>query len=285
MSRRYLVGNETGRGLLLLAPSLVWIGVFFVLPLCLMLWQSVYQDGWTLDPYRDFFSTDLYLRIILRTLEISVFTTIVSLVLGYPVAYYLVTGRPGVKAIVILFVGIPYMLDYIVRTYAWMILLGRKGVINNVLIQLDVIDGPIRLMPSMLAVLIGMVQVMLPLMILTLYGAMLRVDQRLVDAARIHGASNWNSFRLVFFPLTLPGIYGASLLVFVITMGFYITPALLGGAQETMISQTIAFLGGELLDWPLASAAAAVLLAISLVILVIYNTVFSLDRLWGGAES
>lgn len=282
--RRRILRSGALRGLLLLAPVLLWIAIFFVVPLAGMLRQSVYQDGWTLAAYSTFFSTDLYLSIIRRTFEIALLTTLAALVLSYPVAYFLVVGKSRLKLLLLLVVTLPYMLDYIVRTYSWIILMGRRGLINETLIRIGLIDEPLRLLNSLPAVLIGMVQVMMPLMILMLYSAMLRIDLRLPMAARIHGASPWNAFRTVFLPLSLPGVYGACLLVFVLSLGFYITPALLGGVRETMISQTIYFLGAELLDWPLASAAAAVLLFAALVIVVLYNTFFSLDRLWGGEK-
>ena len=209
-------------------------------------------------------------------------TTLAMLLLSHPVAYFLVVSRSRLKAALLLVVTLPYMLDYIVRTYSWIILMGRRGLINETLLRIGLIDEPLRLLNALPAVLIGMVQVMMPLMILMLYGAMLRIDLRLTMAARIHGASPWNAFRTVFLPLSLPGVCAACLLVFVLSLGFYITPALLGRVGETMISQTIHFLGAELLDRPLASAAAAVLLFAALVIVMIYNTFLSLERLWEG---
>jgi putative spermidine/putrescine transport system permease protein len=118
----------------------------------------------------------------------------------------------------------------------------------------------------------------------TLFGAMLRIDRTLMAAAKIHGANEWQAFRTVFFPLSLPGVYGAGLLVFVLALGFYVTPALLGSPRETMIAQTIMVEANQLLDWPQASAAGAVLLLITTSIAAVYNHYFSLDRLWGGAE-
>ena len=206
------------------------------------------------------------------------------LLLGYPIAHALTTSGPTLRALLLPLVVLPYWLDYIVRSYSWLILLGRRGLVNNLLVGLGVIDAPLKLLYNLFSVSIGMVQILLPLMILTLFGAMLRIDRTLLDAASIHGASRWNAFRTVFFPLSLPGVYGACLLVFVTSLGFYITPALLGGPEQTMISQSIMILASELLDWPGASAAGVLLLVVSLALVILYNRLFSLDRLWGNAK-
>jgi putative spermidine/putrescine transport system permease protein len=129
-----------------------------------------------------------------------------------------------------------------------------------------------------------MVQILLPFAIVTLFGAMLRIDRTLITAAKIHGANEWQAFRTVFFPLSLPGVYGAALLVFILGLGFYVTPALLGSPKETMIAQTIMVEATQTLDWETASAAGTMLLVISTAIAAIYNRYFSLDRLWGGSD-
>jgi ABC-type spermidine/putrescine transport system permease subunit I len=183
---------------------------------------------------------------------------------------------------VLVLVVIPYWLDYIVRTYSWMVLLGRMGVINRMLMDLDLTSRPLRILYTRWSVAVGMVQILLPVMVLTLYAAMERIDQSLLQAASAHGASPWQGFRRVFFPLSLPGVYGACLLTFVTALGFYITPALLGGRTDTMISQLIVTVSSDMLDWSLASAVSVVLLLVSLAIVVVYHRVFSIDRLWGG---
>ena len=235
--------------------------------------------------YRRLFSTPLYLSAMATTFQISLSVTAGCLLLGYPVAYLIATAGPRVRSLVLLLVVIPYWLDYIVRSYSWMVLLGRMGLVNRMLMALGVTSEPISILYSIWSVDVGMIQILLPLMVLTLYGAMHGIDQRLVQAAAIHGAGPWQAFRRVFFPLSLPGVYGACLLTFVVSMGFYITPALLGGRKETMISQLIYTLASDMLDWPLASAVSALLLVVSLLIVLVYNRLFSIDRLWGGATS
>ena len=270
---------------LLLGPAVAWTFVFFLLPLAVMVWQSVQRNGLSLFQYRKLLSTPLYLAAIGTTFQISLAVTAGCLLLGYPVAYLIGTTGPRVRGLVLLLVVIPYWLDYIVRSYSWMVLLGRMGLVNRSLMALGIVSEPISILYSIWSVNIGMMQILLPLMILTLYGGMHGIDQRLVQAAAIHGATPWAAFRRVFFPLSLPGVYGACLLTFVVSMGFYITPALLGGRKQTMISQLIYTLASDMLDWPLASAVSVLLLIVSLVIVLIYNRLFSIDRLWGGATS
>jgi putative spermidine/putrescine transport system permease protein len=269
---------------LLLGPAAVWNLVFFIAPVGVMVARSLEQrGGLSLAHYRALFASSLYLTVMLTTFRISLLVTVVSLALGYPVAYLLATSSARVRAGVLLLVVLPYWLDYIVRSYSWMVLLGRMGLVNRALLEWGLIREPLPILYTRWSVLIGMVQILLPLMVLTLYGAMLRIDQGLLQAAAAHGARPWQSFRKVFFPLSLPGVYGGCLLTFVTSLGFYITPALLGGRKDTMISQLIVTVSSDMLDWSLASAVSVVLLLVSLAILVVYNRFFSIDRLWGGS--
>ena len=271
---------------MLLGPAVIWIVAFFVTPLGRMLWESIrYEDAYSLYHYERFFSTTLYLKVTLTTFKIAIITTVGCLVLGYPPAYFLATTKSRFRGVLLLLILIPYWLDYIVRSYSWMVLLGRNGLVNDVLVALGLFETRTSFLNTTFSVCVGMIQILLPLMVLTLFAAMLRIDQDLMRAAAAHGAGRWRAFRWVFFPLSLPGVYAASLLVFIIALGFYITPALLGGPKDTMISQTIEVLANYLIDWPLAAAASAVLLVVSTAILYVYNRFFGIDRLWGGTET
>src|SRR5262249_24030572 len=174
--------------------------------------------------------------------------------------------------------------DVIVRSFAWLIVLGDNGILNKTLMQTGLMGRPLPLLYNLVSVLLGMIQILLPMMIIMLFGAMLRIDRNLLLAAKVHGASEWRAFRAVFFPLSLPGVTSACLLMFVIGLGYYVTPALLGSPAETMISQTIMSEASENLDYERASAAGVLLLAITLIIVIVYNRYFGFDRLWGGAE-
>jgi putative spermidine/putrescine transport system permease protein len=280
---------------LLLTPCLIWICFFFLAPLVLMCWRSLASEGFSLEPYTTLFTSPLYTKVMLTTVKTASIATIGALVLAYPIAYVLTPSLPSpasgggkgwgkLRGLILVFVLIPYWVDIIVRSFSWLILLGDNGIVNKALIGLGIVSTPLQLLYNPFSVLLAMVQILLPLTTVTLFGAMLRIDRTLMAAAKIHGASEWRAFRTVFFPLSLPGVYGAGLLVFVLALGFYVTPALLGSPRETMIAQTIMVEASQLLDWPQASAAGAVLLVITTAIAAIYNRYFSLDRLWGGAD-
>lgn len=272
------------RGVLaaLLLPVIVWMAIFYVMPLALMLWTGTHQEGTA--SFSGVLGSQVYLGVLWTTLWISVATTVVSLALGYPVAYALTMTSGARRVLILLMVSVPYWLDYTVRSYSWMVLLGRHGIVNAGLLALGFIDQPIQLLYNFFSVSVAMVQVQLPIMILTLFGAMLRIDRTLMAAAAIHGGSGFQAFRTVFLPLSLPGVYAASLLVFISALGFYVIPALLGGPHQTMISQSIVMLSNTLLRWGDACAMGVVLLLISVALTVFYDTVFSAERLWGGSS-
>jgi putative spermidine/putrescine transport system permease protein len=269
---------------LLLLPCLIWITFFFLLPLALMCWKSLASEGFSLETYSVLFTSPLYTKVMLTTVRTACIATMCALVLAYPLAYALTVSGGTLRGLILVFVLIPYWVDIIVRSFSWLILLGDNGMVNKALIAVGLIGAPLQLLYNPFSVLLAMVQILLPLTTVTLFGAMLRIDRTLIAAAKIHGASEWQAFRTVFFPLSLPGVYGAGLLVFVLALGFYVTPALLGSPRETMIAQTIMVEASQLLDWPQASAAGAVLLSITLGIATVYNRYFSLDRLWGGSD-
>ncbi len=270
---------------LLLAPCLAWIAFFFLLPLALMVWNSFASGGYSFAAYSTLFTSPLYTKVMLTTLKMASSATLLTLVLAYPMAYALTVSGGKLRALILVFVFIPYWVDIIVRTFSWLILLGDHGLINKLLMASGLVRAPLQLLYNPFSVLLAMVQILLPLTTVILFGAMLRIDRTLVAAAKIHGAGSWQAFRTVFFPLSLPGVYGAALLVFVLALGFYVTPALLGSPRETMIAQTIMLEASQLMDWQQASAAGFVLLVITTLIAAIYNRYFSLDRLWGGPET
>jgi ABC-type spermidine/putrescine transport system permease subunit I len=269
---------------LLMLPCVAWIIVFFIVPLALMTWRSLSQHEFSLAVYGELVTSPQYIKVMFTSLKIVTLTTVVTLLLAYPVAYALTVTSGWTRIAVLTLVTIPYWVDVIVRSFSWLIVLGDNGILNKMLMQIGLTGRPLPLLYNLTSVLLAMVQILLPMMIITLFGAMLRIDRRLMLAAKIHGATEFQAFRRVFFPLSLPGVYGACLLVLVIGLGFYVTPALLGSPAETMISQTIMIEANENLDYERASAAGFLLLLITLTIVSIYNRYFGLERLWGGTE-
>ncbi|HKM64658.1 MAG TPA: ABC transporter permease subunit [Acidisphaera sp.] len=270
-----------------LFPLLLFTAAFFLYPVLQILWLSLVDQAgsFTLANFSRALTTPVYARTLGITLKISAWTTVFSLLAGYPVAYLLATARPRTRDWLTLLVLMPFWTSFLVRTFAWMILLGRNGAVNKLLLALGVVDAPVSLIFNMTGVMIGMVHAMMPLGVVAMLAVMQRVDRTLVAAARTLGAGAGNAFWRIFFRLSLPGVASAGLLVFVSSLGFFITPALLGGRQQTMISQVIISIIQEVMDWRFASALAVLLLAASTVIFVLYDRLVGLSSLSGGAAS
>ncbi|HEY3064180.1 MAG TPA: ABC transporter permease [Methylomirabilota bacterium] len=274
--------RETRRYVLLLLPALLTLGAFFVYPLFGILLRSVYKNGYTLEFYRQVASTSVYLTVIGLTFRTAAMVTAFALLLGYPLAYVLATVRPRVARVLVVIVVLPFLTSIIVRTYAWMVLLGRNGVVNQYAIALGLTDAPLRLLYNPAGVVVGMTYVLLPFMVLTLASVMRGIDPALVRAAHSLGASRWQAFRRVFLPLSTPGIAGGSLLVFILSLGFFITPALMGGPSDIMIAMLIEREVEFTLNWSFASTLAVILLALTLVGFAVYYRLLRLERLFEG---
>jgi putative spermidine/putrescine transport system permease protein len=274
--------REARRHLLLLLPALVVLAAFFVYPLFGILLRSVYKNGYTLESYRQVVRTSVYLTVIGLTFRTAALVTVMTLLLGYPLAYVLATVRPRVARVLIVIVVLPFLTSIIVRTYAWMVLLGSNGVVNQYLVALGLTTAPLKLLYNQAGVILGMTYVLLPFMVLTLASVMRGIDPALVRAAHSLGASRWQAFRRVFLPLSAPGIAGGTLLVFILSLGFFITPALMGGPSDVMIAMLIEREVEFTLNWSFASTLAVILLALTLVGFAVYYRVMRLERLFEG---
>ena len=276
--------RETLRHLLVLSPALLVLAVLFAYPLLGIVHRSVYKGGYTLDLYRQIFRVPVYLQVLVATFKVSALVTIVCLALGYPLAYVLATRRPRTAQLLMIVVVLPFFTSIIVRTYAWMVLLGRNGIVNQYLTVLGLIDKPLPLLYNQAGVVIGMSYVLLPYMVLTVYSVMRGIDPGLVRAAHSLGASRLQAFRRVFLPLSLPGVAGGTLLVFILSLGFFITPALMGGPGDVMIAMLIEREVEITLNWAFASALAVVLLVLTLVGFAGYNRIVRLERIFEGRQ-
>ena len=239
-------------------PALVLLFVFFLFPVVRMLAFSL--EGGTLEWYAKALGEGLYLRVMWNTFEIALLVTLFCLLLGYPLGFLLATTTPGWATMGFIFVLLPLWTSVLVRTYAWMVLLGRNGVFNRLLMDWGVTSDPVPMLHNFTGVLIGMVHVLLPYMVLPVYGAVRRVDPAIPAAAAGLGAPGWRIFWRIYIPLTLNGIFAGCVLVFVLSLGFFITPALLGGGRVIMIAVLIEQQVREALNWPFAAALSAVLL-------------------------
>lgn len=256
--------SSTSRGFLPALPAVVLLGIFFLYPVIRMLSFSI-ETG-NLDWYAKALGEGLYLQVFWNTFQIAVFVTFFCLLLGYPLGFLIATTTPFWATMGFIFVLLPLWTSVLVRTYAWMVLLGRNGVFNRMLIDAGVVTDPLPLLHNLTGVLIGMVHVLLPYMVLPIYGAVKRLDPAIVAAAQGLGASSWRIFWRIYLPLTLNGIFAGSVIVFVLSLGFYITPALLGGGRVMMIAVLIEQQVRETLNWQFAAALSAVLLAFTLAV-------------------
>lgn len=253
-----------GRGLAPAAPALVLLALFFVIPVVSLLLRSVLEPELGLQNYAELFATSTYARVFYNTFLVATVVTAVSLLLGYPVAWLLAIMPQRWANLVLAVILISMWTNLLARTYAWMVLLQRTGVINTTLMKLGLIDAPLQLVKNLTGVTIGMTYIMLPFVILPLYASIRALDPTTLQAAALCGAGRWQAFRRVLLPLSAPGAAAGGLMVFVMSLGYFVTPALLGGASHMMLAEMIAQLVQSLLNWGLGSAAAFVLLSVTL---------------------
>ncbi|MBM3600740.1 MAG: ABC transporter permease [Alphaproteobacteria bacterium] len=266
---------------LLILPSVVLMAAFYLYPLVKVLWISVTEPSLGLDNYERLFTSASVQRMLTVTLRISLITTGVSMVLAYIVAYVMVHSSERVQRWMIFFVLVPFWISVLVRAFAWVTLLRGEGIVNNLLIGAGFLAEPLALVRNELGVIIGMIHYMVPFAILPLYANMRGIDQRLVAASRGLGATPIQAFLRVFLPLSLPGIVGAGVLVFIFSTGFYVTPAILGGGKVFMIAEYIAVQINETLRWGLGTMLASTLMIFVFVLMAVLGRFVNLKRLFG----
>lgn len=249
-------------------PAVLLVSLIVLPFLWLAALSFVANGALSLANYQRMIDNPSYQAIILRTLYLSAVVTGVVIVVGYPTAYYIHSRSRGVAAFLLTCIAIPFWTSLLVRTYAWMVILQRNGVLNRWLLDLGLIDQPLRLSNSFAGTSIGMVHIMLPFFVFPLYSAMKQIDADFVRAARSLGASRTRAFWDVFVPLSGPGLFAGGLLTFVLCLGFYVTPQLLGGGNVTIISMKIQENITTYSDWGAASALGVVLLAVVAVLLI-----------------
>lgn len=257
--------------MIMMAPALIVLGLVLILPLTMLLSRSIFDPDFTLQHYARALSTSAYLEVFWISFEISFISTAVCLLIGYPTAYVLSQQQGTTRAILIGFILLPFWTNILVRCYAWIILLQTRGIVNMTLVDwLHVIPQPIPLVFNFAGVIIGMVHYLLPPAILILDSVMRTIDPRLVAAAQSLGATPRRAFYRVFLPLTMPGIRAATILIFIMGLGFFVTPALLGGRRELTISMLINVEFTEMINWGFGSALAVALLVITMFFLYLY---------------
>jgi putative spermidine/putrescine transport system permease protein len=278
---------------LLLSPSLLFLAVFFAIPaLGLVAYSLLTQSAegtvglpLTLTHYRHFFGTPLYSRVLLITLRISLSTTLAAALLAYPTALVMTRSTPGIRRALTMIVIAPLIVSVVVRTYGWELILanGPTGILNWMLLTTGIARAPVRLLYTEAAVVVGSLHVFFPLMVLPLASALGKIDPRLEDAARTLGAGTWRTFRRVTLPLSLPGLAVGCGLVFSLTAGSFVTPAILGGTGAQMLGMLVDQQILVVYDWPFGATVATVLVAIVLAVNALSSRV--LTRRDAGAAS
>ena len=267
-------------------PLVLLLVPFLVYPVGQLLLLSIYNDdGFTFAQYRQLFASSVYVDVLLITLKISLVTTLVCVVMGYPIAYLISVVGKERKATLLFWVLLSFWTSFLVRAFAWIVLLGRNGVINKLLISLGIISSPLSLLYNFGSVLVGMVNALLPLAVLTMLSVMENIDRNLPRAATTLGARPGTAFWKIYFPLSLPGVAAAGIMVFVTAIGFFIVPALLGGRRETMITQLIIDQVQQTMNWGFAGAISVLLLFVVLIVFAAYDRLLGLSTMTGATTA
>ncbi|PWJ94692.1 putative spermidine/putrescine transport system permease protein [Mesorhizobium loti] len=266
-----------------LLPALVLIVLFFVVPVLALLLRSVTEPEPGLQNYAALLGDGTYARVFFNTFLVASVVTIVTVLVAFPVAWMLAIMPSALASIVFGVIILSMWTNLLTRTYAWMVLLQRTGVINRTLMAAGIIDQPLPLINNLTGVTIGMVYIMLPFMILPLVGTLRAIDPMTLRAAALCGASPFQAFRRILLPLSLPGVAAGGLMVFVMSLGYFVTPALLGGTSNMMLAEMIAQMIQSLLNWGLGSAAAFILLVVTMALYALQLRLVGARRISGGA--
>lgn len=259
---------------LLIGPGFGYVALFLFVPLIITAALSLSGES-----YYHILTTPLYRDILLRSLRVAVQVCAFSLLLGYPVGYYLAKLTSMRRETVVVLLLFPLFVSFLIRTYSWFYVLGSKGLVNYILLSLGIIQTPARFLFTEGAIVLGLVNWTLPFMILPIYSSVEKIDNNLIDMSKNLGANDISTFREVTFPLSLPGIASGVMLTFITSFGAYITPAILGGPEQAMIANIVSMLFLTMLNWPMGTAMSVILVLVTLAIIYAYNKVVGLDKL------
>ena len=270
----------------LAAPSIFSIIAIIMIPVGWLFYLSFIGNGgdFSLVNYQRMIEYKSYARVYLITFQVSILTTLLCVIIGFPLAYFLAQLPQKIAGVLMLTVLLPFWTSLLVRTYAWLVLLQKKGLLNDFAIQIGLWETPVKLVHNMTGTLIGMAHIMLPFLILPLYGAMRRIEPEMMHAASNLGAKPIQAFWKIFFPISLPGLVAGSLIVFVLCLGFYVTPAVLGGGRVVMIATQITAILENQFNWGAASALGVVLLVTTMIILYLAGRLLKLDSVLFGSK-
>ncbi|WP_246660079.1 ABC transporter permease [Rhizobium sp. FKL33] len=268
-----------GNALAYVAPALILIVLFFLTPVTGLMLRSLTEPQVGLQNYAELIGSGTYVRIFANTFLVAGVVTLLSVVIGYPVAWALAVMPERWSRLVFAIIILSMWTNLLARTYAWMVLLQRTGVINKTLKALGLIDQPLALVNNLVGVTIGMTYIMLPFVILPLVGVIRSIDPAILRAGALCGANSWQCFTRILLPLSLPGIAAGGLMVFVMALGYYVTPALLGGTANMMLAEMVAQFVQSLVNWGMGGAAAFVLLVVTLILYGVQLRFFGAGRM------
>lgn len=274
-------GHRRWELLVLLLPMLLLIAIVFDVPMLTTVLWSVADTKTghpTLSHFQEFLDSRVYLRIIWRTVSISLKVTALCIVLGYPLAYWASRLDARWRTVVLGLAVTTFWVSILVRTYAWIVILGSAGLVNQTLMWTGLISQPIEFLYNEFGILVGMVNVLLPFLVLPLFAAMMGIDRRLLEVAETLGAGRMRIFWQVFFPLTVPTLAASAILVFILSLGFYITPAVLGGGRVPLIANMLDMLINRFAQWNIAAVVSVVLMAMSLSFYAVYQWLRGQDQ-------
>ncbi|HLJ21683.1 MAG TPA: ABC transporter permease [Stellaceae bacterium] len=267
-------------------PALLFVAVFLLYPLALLAATSFHAKSgdWSLEQYARIVTTPVYGLVLWKTAWVAGLVTLIDFVVGYPFAVALTRARGAWRLVLLAAVLMPFWTNLLVRTYGWIVVLHPSGLLDTLLMRLGLISEPIELVQNTAGVLIGMTQIMLPYMVLPIAAQIDKMDRRLLQAARSLGASAPRTFWHVYFPLTLPGVFAGALVTLVLSLGFFVIPALLGGRRDVLIAQLIDFNLTKVLNWEFAAALGTILLVVTMGLFIAAQRWFRLDSLWTEAR-
>ena len=266
--------------ILLLGLPMAFLVAFFILPFVLVVVDSLRakDGGASLGNYAKIFGDTYYGETLLLTFKLSLWVTLLCFLVGYPLAYYVVRNvkRQALRRLIYIVVVTPLFTSNIVRAFGWIVLLGRRGLVNDTMIGLALIDRPVPILYGQFSIVLGLVYIMLPFMVLTVASVLQNIDRSVEDAARDLGCTAWSAFCRVTFPLSLPGVIAGSLIVFTLSVSAYVTPSILSGGREMVMSMLIFQQYGAVLNFEFGAALSCLLLVTTLVLVLLYMV--ALDR-------
>lgn len=265
--------------LLLLVPGIVLLVVFLVMPLLNILMPTIFEEGISLNKYIAFFQDEYYIKIFIRTLKIALMSAVICILLGVPTAYFISRCDKKWRSLLMAISIFPLLTNSVVRSFAWINILGKNGVINTLLVNLGIIDKPMKLLYTEFSILIGTIYLFLPLMIVTVVGAMENIDNDMMEAAESLGANRVVAFLKVILPMSLPGIIVGGVLVFTGALTAYTTPQLLGGNGNLVLATLIYQRAMTIGDWTGASVIATIMIITTIIVIKVLNGIASrLDK-------